>query len=57
LGGFCGCKVSGAMISASFAKELADHFFHGHFLDVDVAHVAGFQQFAAGLGDFCAWDL
>jgi len=41
----------------AFAEKLADHFFHGHFLDVDVAYVAGFEQFAAGLGDFCARDL
>jgi len=45
------------MIFAAFAKELADHFFHGHFLDVDVAHVAGLEKFAAGFGDFCARDL
>ena len=45
------------MIFAAFAKELANHFFHRHFLNVDVAHVARFEQFTAGLGDFCARDL
>ena len=54
LSGFCGCKISGAMIFAAFAEKLADHFFHGHFLDVDVAYVAGFEQFTTGFGDFRA---
>src|SRR5207244_8916723 len=49
---FGGCEISGAMIFASFAKKLADHLFHGHFLNVNVAHVAGFEQFTTGFGDF-----
>src|SRR4030095_9767047 len=54
LGGFCGCEVSGAMIFASFAKKLADHLFHGHFLNVNVAYIAFFEQFTTGFGDFRA---
>src|SRR4030095_3367447 len=54
---FCGCEISGAMIFAPFAEKLADYLFYWHFLNVDVAHVAGFEQFTAGFGDFRAWNL
>ena len=36
---------------------MADHFFDRHFLDIDVADVAGFEQLPAGFGHFRAWNL
>jgi hypothetical protein len=53
-GGFCGCEISGAILFAAFAKELTDHFFHGHFLNINVAHVTGLEKFTTGFGDFRA---
>jgi hypothetical protein len=54
---FWRCEISDAMIFPAFAKKLTDHFFHGHFLNINIAYIAGFEQLAASLGDFCARDL
>src|SRR5207244_13181450 len=43
--------------ASPLAEKLADHFFDGHFLDVDIADITSFEQLPAGLGDFGARHL
>ena len=57
LHGFYRRHVHGAMALVPFAEELADHFFHRHLLNVDIAHITCFEQFSAGFGDFGAGNF
>ena len=57
LRGVCGRQLSGAIIFVSFAEKLPDNFFHGHFLDVNVANIAGFEESPTRFRHFCAWDF
>src|SRR5437762_948995 len=55
--GVCDRQLSGAIIFLSFAEQLANHLFHRHLLDVNVANVAGLEESPAGFRHFCAWDF
>src|SRR5437773_7541189 len=43
--------------ASSLTKKLADHFFDGHFLDIDVADITSFEKLSACLSDFSARHL